>query len=72
MAKVKIGMPYRSPSITAERFGKMDMVLPYTIDGQGPFEVRLLEEEFTPAKGEAAVKAAAQGQVALFGKELTL
>lgn len=72
MAKVKIGLPYRAPSLTVERFGKWDMVIPYTIDGSATFEVRLPEEDYTPAKGEEAVRNFAKGQVALSGKELTI
>lgn len=72
MAKVKIGTPYPAPGITRERFGKMDMVIPYTIDGAGLYEVRLPQEDYTPPKGEEAVRKQAGAQTALAGKELTL
>lgn len=72
MAKVKIGMPYRAPSLTSERFGRYDMVLSYTIDTEGPFEIRVPEEDFTPARGEEAIREAAKKQVALYGKELSI
>ena len=72
MAKIKIGLAYREPSVTEERFGKYDMVIPYTIDGGTQFETRVPEEDFTPAKGEEAVRGAAKNQVALLGKELTI
>ena len=72
MAKIKIGLAYRAPSISGERFGKWDMVIPYTIDGGQAFEARFPEEDFSPSKGEEAVRAAAKNQVALLGKEITI
>lgn len=70
MAKVKILMPYRAPAITAERFGHWDMVIPYQVDGMGPYEVRLPEEDFTPEKGEEKVREEARKQIRLYGREL--
>lgn len=73
MAKVKIGLAYRAPSFTADRFGKFDWVIPYTIDAnKSIFEIRMPEEDFTPQKGEQAVTAAAHKAIALMGKELTI
>lgn len=72
MPSVKISMAYRAPSLTAERFGKFDMVIPYTIDGIGPFDVRVPEENYTPSEGEDAVRKAATNQVALKDRELTI
>ena len=72
MASVKISLAFRAPSLTAERFGKFDMVIPYTIDGAGPFDVRVPEEDYDAAKGEAAVRKAAGAQIALKDRELTI
>lgn len=72
MALIKIGLAHRAPSPTVERFGKYDLVIPYTIDGGGAFEALVPEEDFTPLRGEDAVRAAAQNQVALLGKEIIL
>jgi hypothetical protein len=72
MASVKIALAFRAPSLTAERFGKFDMVIPYTIDGAGPFDVRVPEENYTSAIGEEAVRKAATAQVALKDRELTI
>jgi len=72
MAQVKISLAYRAPSLTAERFGKFDMVIPYTIDGVGPFDVRVPEDNYTAAIGEEAVRHAAAAQVALKDRELTI
>jgi len=70
VATVKIGLAYRAPSVVPERFGKWDMVIPYSIDGVGPWEVRVPEEDYSASKGEEAVRRAAQAQVALKDKEL--
>ncbi len=72
MAMIKIGTPYPSPGVTLERFGKTDMVIPYTIDGEGPFQVRVALEDYNPSTAENAVRAQAQSQAALKGKEFTL
>lgn len=72
MAIVKISLAYRAPSLTAERFGKFDMVIPFTIDGAGPFDVRVPEENYTAEIGETAVRKTASAQVALKGRELTI
>ena len=72
MASVKIALAHRAPSLTAERFGRFDMVIPYTIDGVGPFEVRVPEENYTAQVGEDAVRQAAQAQVALKDREITI
>lgn len=72
MAKVKLGMPFKSPGLTPERFGKFDMVIPYTIDGMGPFEVRIPYEEYDPRKAETLVVEEAKKQLALYGKEIAI
>jgi hypothetical protein len=72
MAVVKIGLPYPSPGVTVARFGKMDMVVPYTIDGTGTFSVRLPLESYTPIDGEAEVRKQAQAQISLQNKEFSL
>ncbi len=71
-AKVKILLAYASPGVTRARFGLTDMVIPYTIDETNRFEVRIPYEDYTSAKGEAAVRQAAQQQLALYNKEFTL
>lgn len=70
--KVKIGMPFKTPGIAIDRFGKWDIVIPYTIENAGTFEVRLPEEDWTPEKGEAAVREAARRQLVLFNKEIEI
>jgi len=72
MAIIKIGTPYPAPGVTLERFGKQDMVIPYTIDGEGPFQVRVALEDYTPSGGEEAVRRMASSQASLKGKEFTL
>ena len=72
MAMIKIGTPYPGPGVTIERFGKQDMVVPYTIDGEGPFQVRVPMEDYNPSTAENAVRTQAQSQTALKGKEFTL
>ena len=69
MVKVKIATPYPAPSITQDRFGRTDMVIPYTLDGVGPFEVRLPLETYSTSKGEDAVRERARQQSELKGKE---
>lgn len=70
--KVKIGLPYSMPGVTRERFGMMDMVIPYTIDDTNRFEVRLPLEDWTAQKGEQAVREAATKQLAIYEHEFTL
>lgn len=72
MAKLIIRTPYRAPGITVERFGKFDWVIPYVIDNEGPFEVRVPEEIFSPEVGEQKVRTQAELQIRLKGKEITL
>jgi hypothetical protein len=72
MAVVKIGLPYPAPGNTMSRFGKTDMVVPYTIDGVGSFMVRIPAEEYNPSLGEQKVREQAAGQVALKDKEIQL
>ncbi len=72
MAVIKIGLPYPAPGVTMTRFGKTDMVIPYTIDGVGSFMVRLPLETYSPTEAEAEVRKQAQGQLALRDKELML
>ena len=72
MPVIKIGTPYSAPGITTNRFGKRDMVIPYTLDGKGPFDIRLPMESFTPETAEAAVKEQAKKQSALQDKQLTI
>lgn len=72
MVKLKILTPYTAPGVTLERFGKFDWVLPYTLNEQGRYEVRVPMENFTPEAGEAAVRAQAELQTRLMDKEFTL
>jgi hypothetical protein len=72
MANIKIGTPYPAPGITADRFGKQDMVIPYSIDDTGPFNVRVPLEGYTPEVGIEAVKKQATSQAALINKTFTI
>ena len=72
MSLIKIGTPYPGPGVTVDRFGKSDMVVPYWIDGEGPFQVRVPLEDYNPSAAETAVRNQAQSQTALKGKEFTL
>jgi hypothetical protein len=72
MAQVKIGTPYPAPSITQDRFGKRDMVIPYWVDGEGAFDVRMPLEDYTADKAQQLVTAQARSQIQLKGKELTI
>ncbi len=72
MPAVKIMTPYPAPGITVERFGKQDMVIPYMIDKAGPFQLRVPMEDYTAAKGEAAVRQQAGQQAALIDKTFSI
>jgi len=73
MAMIKLGTPYPAPGVTLERFGKTDMLIPYSIDGEREtYYVRVPLEDYTPFAGEEAVKKMAASQTALKGKEFTL
>ena len=72
MAKAKIEQYFEVPGVTTDRFGKVDVVVRFSIDGKGPYEVKLPKENFTPAKAEEVVKAAVKERLAVEGKEFTV
>lgn len=72
MAKVKIEQYFEVPGVTTDRFGKVDVTVRYTIDGKGPYEVKLAKENFTPQKAQEAVTAAAKERLTVEGKEFTV
>ena len=72
MATVKVGLAVKAPSLDPARFGKFDMVIPYTIDGAGPFDVRIPQEDFNEQAAEDLIRKAAQAQVALKDREIKI
>lgn len=72
MAKVKIEQYFEVPGVTTDRFGKVDVVVRFTIDAKGPYEVKLPKENFTPTAAEEAVKRAVKERQAVEGKEFTV
>lgn len=72
MVQVKILTPFPAPAITADRFGKQDMVIQYLLDSKGPYEVRVPLESYTPEEGEKAVREQAKKQTALANKEFSI
>ncbi len=72
MANVKI-VTYRDmPSLSKERFGMMDTIVSYQVDGKGPYDLIMPKEKLTPQAVEEAVRAAVQTRVAIEGKTFTV
>jgi hypothetical protein len=58
------------PGVSVERFGKFDVLIRYSIDGKGPYELRMPKEGFSPTSAEAAVREAVRERLSIEGREI--